>query len=278
MNNTLKRTITGAGIVGAIMASLIVSEYVFVPVMLFAMIVCLAEFYRMTVPGKFRAAKWLALMAAVMLFLFTYLHMSFPYYVSIKLILFAVIPLVVILIASLYIHDADDFDSVAYLFTSQVYIALPFVSMNMVVFDDFGNFNGSVLAGFFILLWASDVGAYLFGMAFGQKHGHKLFPSISPKKSWEGVWGGLFTAVIAGVALKLLDIFDFPWWAVVCLTLLIFVFSIFGDLVESKLKRHSGVKDSGNILPGHGGMLDRFDGALLAFPVATIFLIVFNFI
>lgn len=274
----MRRTITGVGIVGVIMASLLISEAAFVPVMLFAMLACLLEFYRMTVPGKFKVAKWLGIMAAVMLFLFTYLHMSFPYYVSIKLILLAVIPLVVILVAGLFIHDADDFDSVAYLFTSQVYIALPFVSMNMLVFDDYGSFNGLVLAGFFIVLWASDVGAYLFGMAFGQKNGHKLFPSISPKKSWEGVWGGLFMALVSGVVMKLLDIFGFPWWAVICLTLIIFVFSVFGDLVESKLKRHFGVKDSGSILPGHGGMLDRFDGALLAFPVGTIFLIVFNFI
>lgn len=279
MNATLKRTITGVGIVGITLASLLFSEYVFVPVMLFAMLACLSEFYRMTVPGKFRMAKWLAYMAAVLLFLFTYFHMSFPYYVSMKLILLAVIPLVVILVAGLFIHDADDFDSVAYLFTSQVYIALPFVSMNLLVFDDFGNFDGLILIGFFIILWASDVGAYLFGMSFGQKHGHKLFPSISPKKSWEGVWGGLFVALISGVLLKKYWMFGFlPWWAVICLTLIIFVFSVFGDLVESKLKRHFGVKDSGNILPGHGGMLDRFDGALIAFPVGAIFLIIFNFI
>lgn len=276
MDNTLKRTITGAAIVGIIVVSLLFSEFIFIPVMLFVMLVCLAEFYKMTMPGRFKAAKGLAVLASLVMFMTTYAHVSFG--ISTKLMLLSVIPLVVIMIAGLYIHDADEFDSVAYLFTSQVYIAIPFSLTNLLVFDDFGNFNGMLLLGFFIIVWASDVGAFLFGMSFGQKNGHKLFPSISPKKSWEGLWGGLFTAIVAGVVLKLLGIFAFPWWAAVILTLILFVFSVFGDLVESKLKRHFDIKDSGKILPGHGGMLDRFDGALLAFPAGTIFLIVFNFI
>ena len=252
MDNTLKRTITGAAIVGIIVVSLLFSEFIFIPVMLFVMLVCLAEFYKMTMPGRFKAAKGLAVLASLVMFMTTYAHVSFG--ISTKLMLLSVIPLVVIMIAGLYIHDADEFDSVAYLFTSQVYIAIPFSLTNLLVFDDFGNFNGMLLLGFFIIVWASDVGAFLFGMSFGQKNGHKLFPSISPKKSWEGLWGA------------------------VILTLILFVFSVFGDLVESKLKRHFDIKDSGKILPGHGGMLDRFDGALLAFPAGTIFLIVFNFI
>lgn len=276
MNNTVRRTITGVGIVGVIVASLLISEYVFVPVMLFAMIVCLLEFYRMTLPGRFRVAKGFATLAAVIMFITIYLYSSFG--VNIRYVLLMAVPLAVVLIDGLYIKDKDDFDNVAYMFTSQVYIALPFSLMNLLAFQSDGQFNGLILLGFFVIVWATDVGGYVFGMTLGQKYGHKLFPSVSPKKSWEGVWGGLLFSLIAGAVLKVVGVFDFSWCAVIALTLILFVSSIYGDLIESKMKRHFEIKDSGSILPGHGGMLDRFDGALLAFPMGIIFLTLFNLI
>lgn len=276
MNNTVRRTITGAGIVAVIVMSLLFTEFIFVPVMIFAMVVSLIEFYRMTMPGKFRVAKGFSIVAAVTLFITLYLHAS--YGISIRFTLLSILPLAIVLISGLYIDDIGDFDNVAYLFTSQVYIVMPFALTNLLCFEPDGTFNGVLLIGFFCVIWAADVGAYVFGMTFGQKNGHKLMPSVSPKKTWEGVWGGCFIAVVAGVCMKLAGIFQFPWWAAMTLTLIIFVFSVYGDLIESKMKRHFEVKDSGHILPGHGGMLDRFDGALIAFPVGTIFLIIFNFI
>lgn len=272
--NLLRRSLTGAGIVAVIVVSLLVCEYIFVPVMAFAMVVSLLEFYRMTMPGTFKVAKGFSIIAALMAFTAMYLHMSYGF--SIRYLLLAIVPMLIVLIASLYIRKVNDFDNVAYLFTSQVYITLPFTLTNLLVFDASGNFDGKLLLGFFVVVWAADVGAYVFGSAFGQKHGHKLMPSVSPKKSWEGVWGGLFTAMLAGAVMKLVGLFDFEWWVAMVLTALLFVFCVYGDLIESKMKRHFEVKDSGNILPGHGGMLDRFDGALIAFPVGTVFLIVFN--
>ena len=118
----------------------------------------------------------------------------------------------------------------------------------------------------------SDVGAYLFGMAFGQKHGHKLFPSISPKKSWEGYFGGLALSLAAGWCTGYFHLIDFPWYHCLILALLVNISSTIGDLVESQLKRNFGVKDAGRIMPGHGGLLDRFDGALLAFPVSVLYI------
>ena len=115
-------------------------------------------------------------------------------------------------------------------------------------------------------------------MSFGQKNGHKLFSSVSPKKSWEGVIGGAFVALLITIFLRYIHWIELPILHSLILTLLIIIFSTYGDLVESKLKRAYGVKDSGNIMPGHGGLLDRFDGALFAIPIALIYLTLFALI
>jgi phosphatidate cytidylyltransferase len=125
-------------------------------------------------------------------------------------------------------------------------------------------------------VWASDVGAYLFGITLGQKYGNKLFPSISPKKSWIGFWGGVFTAVVVAVLLQKFGILNFSMFHSMILAVLINVASVYGDLIESQWKRHYNVKDSGNLIPGHGGLLDRFDSALVAIPVGVIYLVVTN--
>ena len=153
-----------------------------------------------------------------------------------------------------------------------MYIALPFALTNLIVFTPDGGFNGRVLLAVMIIIWSSDVGAYLSGMTFGQRHGHKLFPSISPKKSWEGYFGGLFLSLAAGWCVGYFSMVDYPWYHCLILALLVNISSTIGDLVESQLKRNFGVKDAGRIMPGHGGLLDRFDGALLAFPVSVLYI------
>ena len=122
------------------------------------------------------------------------------------------------------------------------------------------------------------VGAYLFGRAFGQKNGHKLFPSVSPKKSWEGYIGSLFVSAVVAFYLAKFDVLPFKMIHSVILALIINVFGTLGDLVESQLKRNFDVKDSGKIMPGHGGLLDRFDGALIAFPMAIAYIYIFGLI
>jgi phosphatidate cytidylyltransferase len=120
------------------------------------------------------------------------------------------------------------------------------------------------------------VGAYVSGMLFGQNGKHKLFPSISPKKSWEGFIGGLLIALVTGYVLWLVDMLPYALVHVLVISLLIAVFGVFGDLVESMLKRSVGVKDSGHIMPGHGGLLDRFDAALFALPVTLFYMKIFS--
>ena len=184
------------------------------------------------------------------------------------------------MINSLYVKDKSRFDKFANLYTAILYIAVPWSLLNFAAFNAEGIFNGRLLLCFFCIIWGSDVGAYIFGMALGQKYGGKLFPSISPKKSWIGFWGGMLTAVAVSVALYYCGLFPlnpgqplFHLVHCIAIAILLDVAGVYGDLIESQWKRHYNVKDSGSIIPGHGGLLDRFDSALIAIPIGIIYLV-----
>ena len=120
--------------------------------------------------------------------------------------------------------------------------------------------------GWFVLIWLNDTGAYFAGRAWGR---HKLAPSISPGKTWEGWAGGLVASLLGSMGLAWGLPVEEPWWV---LALVVAVFGPAGDLAESALKRRAGIKDSGRVLPGHGGVLDRFDSHIFAAPLAAILL------
>ena len=176
-----------------------------------------------------------------------------------------VIPLVAVMVSIMYSKDKTGFKDLAFLFMGLFYIAPPVAAANALVFSKDGTFSGMLLLSFFCIIWASDVGAYVFGHLFGE-HGKKLFPSVSPKKSWAGFWGGLALALIAAVIIHYCGLFNFSIWHCLALAVVLDVAGVYGDLFESQWKRILGYKDSGNIIPGHGGMLDRFDSALFAIP------------
>ena len=113
-------------------------------------------------------------------------------------------------------------------------------------------------------------------MALGQRFGGRLFPEVSPKKSWIGFWGGFAMAIAAGVVLHYTGLLAYPVWHCAVLAALMNIFGVYGDLIESQWKRYYAVKDSGSIMPGHGGFLDRMDSALLAIPVGIMYLLVVN--
>ena len=185
------------------------------------------------------------------------------------------VTIVYLLVAELYLKQKDPIQDWAYTMLSQMYIALPFSLINVLAFnatnEGFVAFNTLLPLSIFIFLWVNDSGAYCVGSLIGR---HKLFPRISPGKSWEGSVGGAVFVLAAAYAISyFLDqqqMLSMPAW--LGLGLVVVVFGTWGDLVESLFKRTLGVKDSGNILPGHGGMLDRFDSSLLAIPAAVIYL------
>jgi phosphatidate cytidylyltransferase len=188
----------------------------------------------------------------------------------------------IILIIELYRKQEKPIDSLAHTFFSVLFTAVPFSMLPFTAFSRNGldsilphgsiQFSPGIVLGFFILLWAYDTGAYLLGTTFGK---HRLMERISPKKSWEGFFGGLVIAsAIACFLSGWLGILDTRGWVIIAV--IVSIAGTYGDLVESMLKRSLGVKDSGNIMPGHGGFLDRFDSMILSFPLVYLYIALFG--
>jgi phosphatidate cytidylyltransferase len=188
------------------------------------------------------------------------------------------ITIIYLFVAELYAKNPDPISTWAHTMMSQLYIALPFSMLGVLAFraTPVGTeYVSTIPLSVFVFLWINDTGAYCCGSLLGR---HKLFPRISPGKSWEGSIGGaVFVAAAALLIWHVTELYGFnelqlsalQW---VGLGLTVTVFGTWGDLVESLFKRTLGIKDSGKILPGHGGMLDRFDSSLLALPAAVIYL------
>jgi phosphatidate cytidylyltransferase len=191
-----------------------------------------------------------------------------------KIIYFSYIPFAsLFLIIELFKQNKNPFSNVAITLIGIIYISMPFGLLSYLVFyPPFGDtYNPSFLIAYFLLMWANDSGAYIVGSLIGK---HKLFERISPKKTWEGFIGGAFFTLLAawGISLYLHELSLIHWLMVGTIT---FSFGTFGDLIESQLKRSVDMKDSGKILPGHGGILDRFDSILFSAPIVFVYLMFF---
>ena len=276
MKNFIIRTITGVLFVAAIVTCFLRAEAM---ILLFALVTGLTiwEFTGLVNEREHITVNRMICTVAGVYFFFamagynsglTPATVFIPYLVSI----------IYLLIAELYLIQDDPIGDWSYTMMSQLYIALPFSLLNVLAFRSTGyDIQYTYLAplAVFVFLWINDTGAYLCGSLLGK---HKLFPRISPGKSWEGSIGGGFLVVAIAVLIWYLTdqygVNDLGLnayeWAGLGLTVVIF--GTWGDLVESLFKRTLGIKDSGNILPGHGGMLDRFDSSLLAIPAAVVYL------
>jgi phosphatidate cytidylyltransferase len=185
--------------------------------------------------------------------------------------------------AGLFTRSADPVSDWAYSMMSQMYIALPLSCLSVLAFRytlDGVQYNFLLPLSIFVFLWMNDTGAYCTGSLLGR---HKLFPRVSPGKSWEGSIGGAVIVVLVSLLISWVDMshllavfgaketgLSLLEW--VGLGLVVVVFGTLGDLVESLFKRTLGIKDSGNILPGHGGILDRFDSSLMAIPASVVYI------
>ena len=164
--------------------------------------------------------------------------------------------------------DKKPFTGVAYTYLGIFYVAVPFSLLNLAVFSVDSVYHYEILVGCLLILWASDTGAYFAGTRFGKT---KLFERVSPKKSWEGFLGGAFLAIVVAFVLSQYFVVLEDWkWLVIAG--IIIIAGTYGDLIESLFKRSIEIKDSGSVLPGHGGFMDRFDGLLLSAPFITAFL------
>lgn len=278
MSNLLKRTISGIIFMGIMLAAMLVNRYLFGAVMLSILCMMMFEFLRMTMGKSYPASQVLSIVAGAMLFILSFCHTGLG--ASGLLYILVFIPMFVMMANAIYVKDRQNFGKYAFLYTALLYIAVPWALMNYAVFykaaDGSIFFNGHVLLGFFCIIWGSDVGAYIFGCTLGQKFGGKLCPDVSPKKSWVGFWGGLLTAILVSILMWGIKIFDFSIVHCIVLAVVMNIAGVYGDLIESQWKRYCETKDSGIAMPGHGGMLDRFDSALMAIPVGAIYLLIFN--
>ena len=271
MNNTVKRTLSGIVFLAVVIGCLLLDKYLYAVLLTFMMVTMLHEFYQMTMGELFPRTRALAITLGCCAFLSLFFVLAFG--LDIRIVGIGAILLLVLMVSTLMVKDKADFKLFAFLYTGLMYIAVPLTLSNFVVFDKAGNFDGRPMLAFFISIWASDVGAYCIGMLLG-KYSKKLFTSVSPKKTWAGFWGGLLFVVLAGLILDWTGLWIYPWYHAVILSVIMHVAGVYGDLFESQWKRVCEIKDSGNIIPGHGGMLDRFDSALFAIPAGVIYLVI----
>jgi len=268
MNNFVKRALTGTTIVLAVVVS-ILNPYSYVGLFALGIILLMHELENMLCKERNSALLVTSVLLGIGSFLLSFLH--FNNELSSKWLLLLVFPLWALFLFVLFNKYKDPFNKVAVYLLIALYISLPMFSLNLLAFSE-GAYNPYLLISFFVMVWINDTGAYLVGVNLGKR---RLFERISPKKSWEGFWGGLVLTVFVAY---LLHLWIEQGSVILWLTsgFMVSVFATLGDLVESMLKRSVNIKDSGKLLPGHGGFLDRFDGALFAAPVMSVLFYLFG--
>lgn len=280
MNIFFRRTLTGAWIVLFVLGGFWIHPVSFFITGLVLLIGTQYEYYLLINKTGVKPQMVTGIISGVTAYLISTLTAARLIPVNSFLIM---IPLMlIIMVIELYRKQEKPFDSLAHTFFSVLYTAIPFSMFPFAAFFRSGLspllpyegilFSPGIIIGFFLLLWANDTGAYLAGISFGK---HKLMERISPKKTWEGLFGGILLAALAAWLLSgWLGVVDKWQWVIIAV--IISIAGTYGDLTESMLKRSLGVKDSGTIMPGHGGFLDRFDSAIISFPLVYLFISLFG--
>lgn len=264
------RAITGFFFIAVLIAAVLLGAYAFISFFAIVGVYSVYEFYKMVQSEQTRPLLTTGILSAVVGL--TLLGAVLLGFIDERSLLWLFSVVFVLYIAALFRKTSSAIQDISYTLFGMIYAALPFGIFISLGFVN-GDYNPYIPLGFLILLWTNDTGAYLAGKSFGRR---KLFERISPNKTWEGFVGGVVLAVV--VSLNLARYFEsLQTWQWLTMAIIIGTFGTLGDLVESMLKRNTGVKDSGNILPGHGGLLDRFDGLLMAAPLVYLFLKFFVF-
>lgn len=272
MTNLKQRALTGTVLVIVTITSIICSPYSFIFLILAINLLGLLEFYRLfhayTLSPRNVTGSILSLSILVT---FTLVIANISDW---RILLINILLAFCLFIFELYLKATNPFPNLAFIFLGIICITVPLCFFISIAFLPVGagNYHPHLILGYFFILWASDTGAYFVGKYFGRHH---LFERISPKKTWEGSLGGTAGAVIvAYVTSCFFSTINVADW--MCMALIIVVIGTFGDLVKSLMKRSLGLKDSGTILPGHGGILDRFDTLLSSAPFVFCYLILFR--
>ena len=264
MKDLRLRTVWGVLFVIAVTGAIFLGPYTFVLLFLGLSVLTLRELFQLAEKAGYSPQMIPGMISGGVLFILSYLIANHSF--SVKLFLFLIPVLFSIQVYELFRKKEKPLANIALTVLGVLYVSVPFSMLNFFVFKEnlIGVvYNYSLLLSIFVFIWSSDSGAYLFGCKFGR---NKLFERISPKKSWEGFLGGLFTAVVAaGILSRVFNRYSIT--ILIVLAIVTVLAGTLGDLVESMIKRSIGVKDSGQFMPGHGGLLDRFDSLLLASPM-----------
>lgn len=271
MNNFFTRVTTALLFGIVFIVGIWYNQYTLIILFAFVTLLSLIEFYKLIFSNEQKIKHLFSVLTG--LILFSTISLVSAKLIEIKYLVLSLLMLPILFIEELYHKGERPFDVIAKKIIGTIYLAIPFALFCSLGFiqNHFDYYNYEIPLGFIFLLWASDTGAYLVGIKWGK---HRLFERISPKKSWEGFVGGFFismcVAAVISYYFKSLD--SYHWYS---MSVLIVVFGTWGDLVESMFKRSLAVKDSGTILPGHGGILDRFDGMFLSAPIVYAYLVLF---
>lgn len=273
MKDLVQRSLTGLVYLLVVVAGSVIHPLLFATVFGGFLVLSLFEFYKLTETMGFKPQKSSGIIAGGAFFLVAFLIADkiLPQ----QFIYLALIIPVAVLLASLFEGENESIRSSMVTLGGIIYIAIPFSLLSFFILPgtlENARFYPWILIGIFLIIWMYDSMAYVIGSLAGK---HKIWPKISPAKSWEGLLGGaVFAVIMAILNAVLFQALSMTTWVIVAL--LIVMCGTCGDFFESKLKREAGVKDSGNILPGHGGFLDRFDSLLFSVPVIFIWLNLFG--
>lgn len=274
MKNLAVRTLSGIVLAAVVLGAVVWSPWSFGALLLLLLVGGMHEFYALAEARGDRPQRLIGMVTGAVLFAANFAFLSGsagaagglrPLLAAGMAFLLLLLPLM--LVCELYRRGENPAANVGVTLLGICYVALPLTLMAYIPFVGRYAWNPWTMLFFVFIIWANDVFAYLVGMAFGR---HRLFERLSPKKSWEGFFGGVAGALVMGyVASRCMGE---AWWVWIGLALVAAVTGVLGDLVESMFKRAAGVKDSGTIIPGHGGILDRFDAMLLAAPFVVVYL------
>lgn len=275
LKNLMIRAVSGLGLTVVVLGGVLWSQWSLFALLLVMTLGGVMEFYRLAERQQVHPQRALGVLTSILLLVLNFAFVSEDIEVlgAQRQLFTCGLAMLLLLVPTLFICELyrkgeNPLANIAATLLGVFYVALPLSLMLYMPLIGSEAWNPWVLIAYIVIVWSNDVFAYLFGMTFGR---HRLFERLSPKKSWEGFFGGLVGAVVAGVVAAHLMEQSMVVWA--ALALLISVTAVLGDLAESMFKRAADVKDSGALIPGHGGMLDRFDALFLSAPFVFVYML-----
>jgi len=278
MKDLLIRSLTGILFVAILVGAIMWNKLAVASLFFIISLIGLNEFFALMIKNGFNPKKSITTIIGAVIYFIISLY-SFDQY-SFKFLLFIFPLLVLLVVIEIFRKNETPISNIAFSIMGILYVVIPFAILNFFAYEstyseviniEDGQHNYWLLLGFFMLQWSNDTGAYLIGSSLGK---HKMTPEISPNKTWEGAIGGFVMSLLVAFVISYFTYSSLLHW--LAISTIVVIFGTIGDLTESRIKRTCGVKDSGRIMPGHGGILDRFDGVLFSAPFVLAYLHIFN--